>query len=233
MQKIAIVEDNDFDFNSLSSLIKNFYRDDNLFSITRFVSGKDFLDNYNLNFDIIFMDIDMPQVNGIIASESLREKDKSVILIFVTNLKQYALFGYKVDALDYLLKPLNETKFNILMSKAINRISLNFSKDIQILNGKNIYRVKENDIFYLESLDHYVLYHTKDEEIKVFGSLKEEIKKLDSTHFEFCNNCFYVNLDNVLKIDKDFVYIGNKKLQISRRKKVNFLNRLKNNIKNR
>ena len=114
MFKVAIVEDSIKDFTLLKSYLEQYEKENNIeFNIQCFENGIRFLDKFSANYDIIFMDIDMPYMNGLEVSKKIREIDKTVVLIFVTNLSQYAVNGYEVEALDYIVKPISYFNFSI------------------------------------------------------------------------------------------------------------------------
>ena len=99
MVKIAIVEDSPSDSKTLIRYVKEYSRSINVeVNISAFDNAVKFLDKYTPEFDIVFMDIEMPYMNGMEASKKLRELDQKVILIFVTNLAKYAIKGYEVQA---------------------------------------------------------------------------------------------------------------------------------------
>lgn len=107
MIHIAIVEDVKAEADLLQGCLEQ-YRQDNhiVFQLHFFPDADTFLQTDTHTFDIVFMDVDMPGRNGIEASRVLRETNKTIVLLFVTNLAQYAIAGYEVDALDYILKPI-------------------------------------------------------------------------------------------------------------------------------
>lgn len=90
-------------------------------------NGLDILSKYMPIYDIIFIDIEVPYVNGLKGAEKIRELDSVVILVFITNLKQYALKGYEVDAMDFLVKPISYTAFSTMMSRIMKRINTVFT----------------------------------------------------------------------------------------------------------
>ena len=112
MRNIAIVDDDENIRQQLQSYLKkyteNFGED---FVVSEFSIPEAFLTNYKSNYDVVFMDIDMPGMNGLQAAKRLRELDEKVVLIFVTNLAQYAIKGYEVAATDFVVKPVEYSKF--------------------------------------------------------------------------------------------------------------------------
>ncbi len=111
---IAVVEDNDQEAKSLMDSLTRYASQNQLqFQVTRFPNAVLLLDSYKANYDLIFMDIKLPHMTGMEAAKRLREIDRSVTLVFVTNMVQYAIEGYTVEAFDYVLKPINEYAFDL------------------------------------------------------------------------------------------------------------------------
>ena len=122
MVKIAIVEDEKESFQRLKELIGRYEREKNEKIETRwFTEGLTFIDEYNVGeYDCVFMDIDMPHINGMETAKELRKLDSVVPLIFVSIMVQYAIEGYSVDAMDFLVKPIQYLTFSMKLEKAIN-----------------------------------------------------------------------------------------------------------------
>ena len=107
MIRIAVVEDSKNDQELFRSYIEQFEKEnETTFDVTFFSDGQEFLDRYRAEYNIVFMDIDLPSMNGIDVSEKLRERDHQVVLIFLTNLAKYAIKGYSVNAFDFVAKPI-------------------------------------------------------------------------------------------------------------------------------
>ena len=112
--KIAIVDDESTAASLLEGCLHQYAEETGTaMQWEQFPDAEAFLKSDTHAFDIVFMDIDMPGRNGIEASRALRERNQSIVLLFVTNLAQYAIAGYEVDALDYILKPINYFSFSI------------------------------------------------------------------------------------------------------------------------
>ena len=156
------------------------------------------------------------------AAKRLRETDKYVPLIFITDLKQYALKGYEVEAMDFLVKPVSYSAFSTMMERVIRRLSSSPKPEVVVSTANGTYRVATDDIKYVEVSRHDVTYHTAQGEIKLWGSLTEEEKRLGED-FVRCNSYLLVNLRHVKKIVGNEVFVGNESLPISRNKKADFL----------
>ena len=227
MIRIAVLEDDNSDRNNILSVIERYKTEKGTdIEVTCFKDGLDLVYNWRSSFDIVFLDIEVPMVNGIEAARKIRMKDDEVILVFLTNLKQYALKGYEVNALDFLVKPISYIAFSTLMDRAGKIIRSRDHEAVVLKIGTDVYRVDIKDIYYVEVLQHRIVYHTSIGDIDFFGNLKEEEKKLPEDLFVRCNAGFLVNLSHVRKVEGDYVYLGKEKIKISRGKKTSFMNSL-------
>lgn len=227
MVNVAIVEDDIEYAKGLESYLKR-YEDENgpLFKITQFQNAVAMLENYTATYNIIFMDIRMPYMNGMDAAHRLRELDKGVILIFVTSLSQYAVQGYEVDALDYVVKPISYYDFALKLARAIRRLPEGDKNELVISTVNGMVKLVPEDIRYLESVGHHVLYRGRDKEYKQYGSLSSAEKKLKPYGFARCNSCYLVNLRYVEDVKGYTVTVGGIKLQISQPRKKAFIGEL-------
>lgn len=229
MLNIAIVEDNKNDLEKLITYLNKFSQEENVeINISHFSDGLQFLEKYKPIYDIVFMDIEMPNVNGLEASYKLREFDFDVKLVFLTNLQQYALKGYEVEALDYLIKPLKYSSLKNVLLKVL-KTNLN-NKKIVIKNVDGIFTFSMKDIYYLEALHHKIIYHTTNGDFSLWGNFALEEEKLDLNQFAYCNNCYLVNLNYVTKIDNENVYLNDICLKISRSKRKEFIAKISSYI---
>lgn len=226
MLNIAIVEDNKSDRLQLLNCLKTYEnnKSDNLYSIKNYDDPLDFLDNCKIKIDLLFLDINMPYMTGMQLAKKLRENNQSMIIIFVTNMLQYAIEGYKVKAFDFLLKPIEENVFFRTMDRIIEMFNNSKTQNIIIKNnkceGKIVLSVK--DIFYIESSGHKVIYHTKQGDYEEWDTLNKVQKNLPKTMFSRSHVSFIVNLNYVSKVEKDEIYINSVVLPISRTAKKNF-----------
>ena len=123
MFRIAIVEDQEETRECLNRFVRQYAEEQGLqVEISLIADGSEIAEHYTPGFDIIFMDVEMPRLDGFAAAEAIRAVDAEVVLVFVTNMAQYAIRGYEVDALDYVLKPVNYYQFCTKLSRAIQRV---------------------------------------------------------------------------------------------------------------
>ncbi len=112
MLNIAIVEDNTKDIEVLQAHLEQFSKENQVQVETHiYRDGLDIFDDYRPIYDLILLDIEMKHLDGISTAEKIRKTDRKVLIMFITNLAQYAIRGYEVDALDYVLKPINYYAF--------------------------------------------------------------------------------------------------------------------------
>ena len=142
MLRVAIVEDSLRDAEQLTSCLQRFSRKHGSeIEIQRYENALLFLQGYKGNFDIIFMDIDMPMMSGMEAAHSLRQVDPHVLLIFVTALARFALNGYEVDAYDFIVKPVQENFFEAKMNRALKKLSSEQRTRLLIKSGDKSVRI--------------------------------------------------------------------------------------------
>ena len=224
MPRIAVVDDQPDMRQQLCSMIDQYSRENNcMLEVTAFSDGAQVITNYCKGFDIIFLDIEMPELGGMDAAERIRTVDPDVVLVFVTNMAQYAIRGYEVDALDFVLKPVSYYQFSTKLERALQRIQRRRGGQIALQVGGGVQLLNTDDILYLETRDRLLHYHTAADTWSVRGSLQKAEKELAPYHFARCNQCYLVNLRHVTGVLNDFVQIGQEQLEISRRQRVAFL----------
>ena len=168
----------------------------------------------------------MPFMNGIEAAKKIRETNKNSTIIFITNIAKYAVKGYEVDAMDFLIKPVEYFNLSLKLDKAIKIQKDDSTHNILVNNSSGFMKLDISTILFVESSLHYVIYYLEDGTIKVRDSMKRVEETLKKFHFAKCNNSYLVNLDKISKVQNDDIYIGKEIIKISRSKKKEFLDAL-------
>ena len=144
--KIAIVEDTKIHVKQLESHLDRYQQEEGeTFEVFTFSDGLKFLDSIKQGYDIIFMDINMPYIDGMETAKRLREIDRYACLIFITELSQYAISGYEVAAFDFVVKPVSYEMFRPKLAKAIAEVNKNNLGKLCIRNKDVIRMVKIQD----------------------------------------------------------------------------------------
>lgn len=227
MFHIAIVEDEVVYRDILKAYLKRYEEENSLhFKVSEFSDGDQIVHKYSADYDIIFMDIQMKFMDGMKAAEEIRKLDGKVILMFITNMTQYAIRGYEVDAMDYIVKPVEYFSFSQKLGRAIQRIPKKDSRVINVPVEGGTSKLRLDEIFYVESFGHDLEYRTVKGSVKSRGTLKDLEQELAPHGFFRSGKSYLVNLHYVDAVRNGCCYIGNDKLVISRQKKKEFMNAL-------
>ena len=224
MIKIVIVEDEAAVRDQLTDYVRRYTRQYGTeFEVTCFTDGDEILENYRPAFDIIFLDVEMKRLNGMETAQRIRELDDDVLLIFITNMAQYAIKGYSVGALDYVLKPVPYFAFSQQLQKALGQLEKRERHYLAVAMDGGMRRLDAAEIYYLESEGHKVHFYTEKEDFMVPGTLKNYEEKLVGRAFARCNSGYLVNLAQVSGVQQDMVQVGPYALQISRPRRKAFM----------
>lgn len=192
------------------------------FTVTAFSDAVAFLDGYHPLYDLVLLDVEMPYMLGTEAAKRLRELDPVVLLVFVTNMAQYAIHGYTVNALEYLLKPVAYARMRALLYKILHRLNAETGTEITVRTPKGLVRVRDRDILYVSAEDHLLLYHTADGIVESWDTLKTAETLLPKDRFFRIGKSAIVNLLAIKVVDGDTVQVGGTVLSIGRAKKKDF-----------
>ena len=232
MISIGIVEDDRYYQQLLKSYLERLEGEiSETFQIRTFSSGSEIAYSYTADFQILLMDIEMGELSGMEAAKLIRKADRNVVILFITNSPQYAIQGYEVEALDYVLKPVSYYSFAEKLKRAIARMERRTKQYIKVSAGRGeVKKLDISEITYVEVLEHTLIYHTTGGEIRTGGSMKEVEAQLEGKGFFRCNKGFLVNLEHVEGIRGDYVIAGGDAVPVSRPKKKALLDAVNNYI---
>lgn len=223
MIRIALVEDDRSCTKQTVDYVERYSKENGFeVAIDCFDDGLAFLEKYTPDYTAVFMDIEMPYMNGLSVAKKLREKDEYVSIIFVTHMAQYAIKGYEVNAIDYVVKPVAYGTFSDKLKKAIkaNEKYTDYNFIVAKKDGK--IRLQTSAIYYVEVTDHKLVYHTVNGNIENSGSLNAVERELSKYCFSRCNTCYLVNLRFVKELYENTVVVGGDALAVSRSRKKQF-----------
>ncbi|MBQ7227952.1 MAG: response regulator transcription factor [Clostridia bacterium] len=186
----------------------------------------DFISDYKPIYDVVLMDIEMPMMNGMETARKLREKGDKAPLIFITNMQQYAVNGYEVDAIGFMLKPVTYFSFALKLKKAVLTVMGSKNNFIALTFKDGIKKIYIEDIYYVEVYKHRLLWHLTDDVFEANGTMKDVENMLAGKDFARCNHCWLVNLEHVRQVKKESVFVGEDELLISRNKRKEFMDAL-------
>ena len=151
MIRIALVEDDENYRKELTEYLKRYENESGeKFNISVFSDGDEIVENYKAVYDIILMDIEMTFMDGMTAAEHIREYDSEVVIIFITNMPQYVMKGYMVDALDYVLKPVSYYAFSQKIDRALSRMKHRTKKYITVPIRGGVKKFDVSKLTYIE-----------------------------------------------------------------------------------
>lgn len=227
MYHIAIVEDEESFARQLQAYLKQYEEENDIrFKISVFGDGAEILENYQPLYDIILLDIEMPRVNGMKAAEEIRAQDADVTLMFITNMANYAIRGYEVGALDFVMKPINYYTFSMKMTRVLKRTKQRAQQDILLTLPDGVKKLNIQQIYYVEVQNRMLYYHTEDGIFSMRGTMQSVEELLSPYAFAKCNHWYIVNLKHVSEVRKTTAVVAGNELEVSRRNRTLFLKAL-------
>lgn len=217
--KVAIVEDEPSQVDVLRGFFDRYAAERGVeFLLRCYDNALRFLSEYKADADIVFMDIDLPDLDGMSAAHRLRAMDKNVPLVFATKMARFAVNGYKVGAVDFLVKPLLYEEFAATLGLVLERLAVTEDDGISIQTPNGLVFLPLNELKYIEVMKHRLFFHTSTGIVTRSGSLNEWEEKLKDRHFVRCNHCYLVNLRFVRSVTEDSTTVGDETLRVSQSK---------------
>ena len=227
MRNIAYVEDDNRYAATIQSFLTRYEKErrEEIHS-DRFTDAESFLTSFSPIYDVIFLDIELPLMDGMSLAKEIRKTDSSVVIMFLTSLANLACKGYGVNATDFIVKPIVYPEFALKLDKALRIAGNKTDTMLTLLSGKSFVRVPLSKLIYVEVRAHDMFYHLTDDILKKRGSMAEAEKQLLPYRFLKCNQCYLINPAFIITVEGYQVKVGNEWLQISQPKKREFMEAL-------
>lgn len=218
MYRFAVCDDSPADRAYVTALIQEWSKNrDTPVQMDGYPSAEAFLFAYEENnaVDVLLLDIEMGDMSGVELAKRLRQMGAGLQIVFLTGYMEYIAEGYDVEALHYLIKPVDREKLNAVLDRAMERLKTRENAILLSLPG-GVVRLPLYEIRYLEVMKNYVTLHAA-EEYSVKRSLSELTKELDESFYRI-HRSYIVNLRFVKKITRTEVTLKNgKTLPLSRK----------------
>lgn len=216
--KIAVIDDESADTEYVAALVSCWAKSaGHTAHVSRFPSAEAFLFQYEeeSDFDILLMDIQMGEMNGVDLAKRVRSGNDGVQIVFITGYPDFLAEGYEVDALHYLMKPVSPEKLCAVLDRAAANLE-RAERRLAVTHDRRTDFVPLSQVLYVEAQKQYVLIHTFGQTYRMKQSFAETVKELDEFFFP-CQRSFCVNLCHVTQIKSDGVLLKNgEEIPISR-----------------
>ncbi|MBO3446192.1 LytTR family DNA-binding domain-containing protein [Clostridium sp. CCUG 7971] len=197
MLKIAICDDEINILNKTKSIVEDYLQ--SKAQIHTYLSGEELIKDY-INFDIVFLDIDMKGINGIETAKRIREKDKLVKIIYVTNYTDYTSSAFSVHAFGYIVKPVCEKDIHHQLEEALSYMHEEVSEVLEFNTTEGIVRIDIKDIYYFEYKLRKVIMKCRDYSYIIKDKISEIGSNMEKYSFMMPHKSFSINLYNVKSV---------------------------------
>lgn len=216
--RVAVIDDELQERKRMQEYFDRFAAENAMsFQVDCYADGDSLLKAYGEDsYTLLVFDIDMPGRSGIDTARLIREKDEDVTILFVTNMAQYAINGYEVQAVDYIIKPIGYYDFAMKLRRALRRISRNQGEKILVHTADGDAALRIADITYVEVMGHYIIYHTLSGVYRTRGSMKENEGILKAHQFSRAHKSFLVNLAHLENIQRSDVVVAGDTIPLGR-----------------
>ena len=204
---IGICEDEKIYAKMLNDNIDDFFASNNK------KCSQDLIDNYTPLYDVLFLDIMLPDINGMEVAKKIREIDKDVIIVFLTSMPDFVYEGYEVNAFRYILKDKINDDFNGILNSLndeIESFKTNQTENIIIKKRNEQIILKITDIIYITSYLRKLIFCTREGNHEIYAKLSDYDFLEKKSHFIKCHNAYLVNIEHITSFDKANIYLSEK-----------------------
>ena len=223
IMKIAICDDQKTDINIVLDTLREHTAFKNC-EVLCFESAAELLKSFKqgMPFDIAFLDVDMPETNGINLGKQIKELRENTFIVFVSSYPQYAIEAFDCEAFSYLLKPLDKEKTNTVLNRLLQRYSNDNKYHIIKIRGETL-RIAIKELYYIECFNKHLLYHLKNKSFDTVANLSDAYDSLKKNGFLQVHQGYIVNMDKISHFDKFSVILDDGRavpISVRKRKEV-------------
>ena len=227
MIRIAIVEDEKVYAEEIAGYCRRYSAEKKTEISSRwFDNPVDFLEKYRGDVELVFMDVLMPLMDGMTCAKRLRMLDEDVLLCFVTSVAQYAINGYEVGALDFMVKPVSFDEFSMKMDRILRLLRKRGGDKVLISSRNAVRNVSLRDLYCVEVYNHSLVYHTSDGDYEAYGKLSALEEDPRFSGFVRISPSHLVNASRIDEVKEECVVVHGTRIPISRRRRKECMNRI-------
>lgn len=217
MIHIAICDDEKYMLDEIEKMVSEFFHNKKMeITILKFLSGRELL-KCKKAIDILFLDIQMKEIDGMAAAKVLREQNYKGFLIFITILQEAVFQAFEVQAYDYLVKPIEESHFQKTMERLFCSIRSSSEDNLFIQRGNECRIISFDDIIFCEIINRKIYLHLKSKEIVDYYDRMENLEKKLDGRFYKCHRSYLINLKYLKSYKNGMAYLdGEERIPVSR-----------------
>lgn len=212
MLSIAVCDDIALECTQLARQIRRIAKTSGYDIILReFYTGQSLLQSTE-SFDILFLDIKMPDINGMELARLLRRREETCLLVFVTAVSEYVFEAYDVEAFAYLVKPATDEQLHKVLSRASEKLRKESTEFLLVSSQHLVRKIPLKDIVYMEAMGRILVIHTLQDVVETYGQIGLMEKRLSGKNFFRCHKGYLINLKYVDTFDKTQIYMETKEI---------------------
>ena len=206
--KIGLLEDDASEAEITLRMLERFFVEEGIeYTIDRAETAEAFFALPLEKYDLLFLDILLgEELTGMDVAKKIRAQNNDVSIVFLTKSTHFAIDGYQVGAIDYIVKPVVYDELYLKLRKVLDYVRHATDRDVVLKTAEGTVVVKESDIYYIEVIKHYLYFHTRIGEIIVRSSMREVVEMLGAK-FARSGNSFLIHLGHVRRVGKSAVFV--------------------------
>ena len=206
--KIGLLEDNASEAEITLRMLERFFVEEGIeYTIDRAETAEAFFALPLEKYDLLFLDILLgEELTGMDVAKKIRAQNNDVSIVFLTKSTHFAIDGYQVGAIDYIVKPVVYDELYLKLRKVLDYVRHATDRDVVLKTAEGTVVVKESDIYYIEVIKHYLYFHTRIGEVIVRSSMREVVEMLGAK-FARSGNSFLIHLGHVRRVGKSAVFV--------------------------